>query len=170
MEQGRQRWVLKNIFGRHLLPPGGGEDCPPTLLMICSPPVCSAATSSSRHLLLTLPAVTGAGGKAGTGGGRPGLVGAPEDSSDVLVLEDNQDNQDLQRRAPLMGNRVMAPSRDLFSLLPESLEVDEDLTGEPSFFFSSEPSAGQHEADYVHSDGGCGVFSQTPHPAASSRT
>lgn len=38
---------------------------------------------------------------------------------------------------------------DLFSLLPESLEVDGDLTGEPSFFFSfssdfpSTPSAGR---------------------------
>lgn len=37
---------------------------------------------------------------------------------------------------------------DLFSLLPESLDVDDDNTGEPSFFFSfssdlpSEPSEG----------------------------
>lgn len=64
--------------------------------MISSPPVCSATTSSSRHLFLTLSLVTRAGGKAATGGGRPGPVGAPEDSSDVLVLGDSRGNLDLQ--------------------------------------------------------------------------
>lgn len=65
--------------------------------MISSPPVCSATTSSSRHLFLTLSLVTRAGGKAATGGGRPGPVGVPEDSSGVLLLVDRRGNLDLQQ-------------------------------------------------------------------------
>lgn len=90
-------WGLVLQYQQQVLetcPRGGSEQTYDE--MISSPPVCSAATSSSRHLFLTLSLVTRAGGKAATGGGRPGLVGAPEDSSDALVLGDSRGNLDLQ--------------------------------------------------------------------------